>query len=46
LADGKVARVVMSSEDEQQLLAEKPGLRQLYEAQVWGSSSRIAAAAE
>jgi hypothetical protein len=33
-ADGRVARLTMTSEDERQLLAENPALRQVYEAQV------------
>eukprot|EP00878_Enallax_costatus_P019887 GHUV01020997.1.p1 GENE.GHUV01020997.1~~GHUV01020997.1.p1 ORF type:complete len:427 (+),score=167.75 GHUV01020997.1:757-2037(+) len=33
-ADGQVVRLTMTAEDEQQLLAENPALRQLYEAQV------------
>lgn len=32
--DGQVAQLKMTSEDEQQLLAENPALQQLYEAQV------------
>jgi hypothetical protein len=32
-ADGRVARLTMTSEDERQLLAENPALRQVYEAQ-------------
>jgi hypothetical protein len=32
--DGHVASLIMTSEDERQLLAENPALRQVYEAQV------------
>lgn len=33
-ADSRLARVNMTAEDERQLLAEKPALKQLYDAQV------------
>lgn len=32
--DGKMTNLQMTSEDEQQILSEKPALRQIYEAQV------------